>query len=258
MTRLLATLTILVLFVACSSAPAADDETFAEPVETAEAPEVVAEEVDEPVDDEIEETVEEEAHGDHHDKRFEDPEHYARHWNDPARDDWQRPAEIVEAMGIEEGMVVADIGAGTGYFIPYLSEAVGDEGRVIAVDVEMSMLRYIEERADREGLNNVETLLVGGEDSGLPRGEMDRILTVNTWHHLPNRTEYSRHLTERLADNGSVWVVDYREDAEMGPPPEHRMSPEVVQAEMEEGGFTTEIYELGLDRQFVVVGRKGE
>lgn len=196
-----------------------------------------------------------EEHADHHDHSFDDPERYAEHWNDPERDDWQRPQAVVEAMDIEDGMAVADIGAGTGYFIPYLSDAVGDEGTVYAVDIEESMLEYIDEMADEAELDNVETVLAEAEDSGLDEESVDRILTVNTWHHIPNRGEYSGHLLERLTDGGSVWVVDYHEDSPTGPPPEHRLDPEVVIGELEEGGLDAEIVDIELERQYVVVGR---
>ncbi len=195
-------------------------------------------------------------HGDeagHHDHSFDDPEEYAQRWNAPERDQWQQPEAIIEAMGIEEGMTVADIGAGTGYFIPFLSEAVGENGTVIAVDVEESMLQFIEEMANEKGITNVETRLPGEGESGLDEASVDRILIVNTWHHIPNREEYSAHLRERLIDGGSVWNVDFHEDSPAGPPPQHRLAPEVVVAEMEAGGFTAEVHELRLERQYIVV-----
>ena len=198
-----------------------------------------------------------EHHGDdadHHDHRFEDPEDYAEHWNDPERDEWQQPEAIIDAMDIEEGMTVADIGAGTGYFIPFLSDAVGDEGTVLAVDIEQSMLDYIEELADEQGLDNVETVLAEGAESGLDEASVDRILTVNTWHHIPERQEYSAHLLERLTDSGQVWVVDFHEDSPMGPPEDHRLTPQTIIDELEAGDLDAELHELELERQFVVVG----
>ncbi len=190
----------------------------------------------------------------HHAHRFDDPEKYAERWNDPARDEWQQPDVIIEAMGIEEGMTVADIGAGTGYFIPFLSEAVGDEGTVIAVDIEASMLAFIEEMADEKGLDNVETVLPDDGGSGLDEGSVDRILTVNTWHHIPDRKNYSAHLRERLTDGGSVWNVDYHEDSPIGPPEDHRLSSQVVIDELEAGGLSAELHEVRLERQYIVVG----
>ena len=215
---------------------------------------------DEPVEERAEEVEDDHDHhgdhddGDHHDHSFDDPEDYAESWNDPARDEWQEPSAVVEAMEIEEGMTVADIGAGTGYFVPHLSEAVGDEGTVLAVDIEEGMLDFIDGLAADEGLDNVETVLARGDDSGLDEESVDRVLTVNTWHHIPNRGDYSRHLTERLTDGGSVWVVDFDEDSPIGPPEDHRLDPEIVIDELEEGGFDAELHDLELQRQYLVVG----
>lgn len=195
-------------------------------------------------------------HADHHDHQFEDPEEWAERWNDPERDEWQEPGAVVSAMDMSPGDTVADLGAGTGYFVPFLAEAVGPEGNVIAVDIEPSMLAFIDDLAREQELENVETLEADPEDSNLPESSVDRILTVNTWHHIPDRTDYAAHLLERLNEGGSVWVVDFREDSPMGPPPEHRLPPEEVMAELEAGGFQAELHELGLDRQYVVVGHR--
>lgn len=192
-------------------------------------------------------------HAGHHDHRFTDPEHYAKRWNDPSRDAWQKPAQIAEAMTIEPGMSVADIGAGTGYFVPHLSGAVGTEGKVIAVDIEQVMLDYIAQSAEREGWTNVETLLAGEDTSSLGATSVDRIITVNTWHHIPNRSQYAAHLAETLKPGGSIWVVDYHPDAAQGPPPQHRLAPDVIIGELEAGGLHAELHPMELERQFIVV-----
>ncbi|RVU48032.1 methyltransferase domain-containing protein [Lujinxingia sediminis] len=191
----------------------------------------------------------------HHDHAFKNPEDYVDRWNSPERDLWQRPAAVVEAMQIEPGMSVADIGAGTGYFIPHLVGQVGPEGLVYAVDMEDAMLRYIDDEARARGWVNVETVQARADASGLEPGSVDRILSVNTWHHIPEREAYARHLTSRLRPGGSVWIVDYDKDSPQGPPAQHRMTPEQIIAELEAGGFEAELHELTLERQFLVVGR---
>lgn len=232
---------------ACSSSVVPVAEEVEQPADEHPAEEQIGEEVEEADLQHLEKAQE------HQDDRYDDPEKYAERWNDPARDEWQQPQAIIDAMAIEEGMTVADLGAGTGYFIPLLAEAVGDEGTVLAVDIEPSMLDYIENMARESGLKNVETLLASGDDSGLSERSVDRILTVNTWHHIANRGEYAAHLRERLRDNGSVWVVDYDEAAPVGPPQDHRLAPETVIDELEAGGFEVELRELELERQFMVV-----
>lgn len=194
----------------------------------------------------------------HHDRAFKNPEDHAAHWNSPEREAWQRPAAVVEAMGIEPGMSVADIGAGTGYFIPFLVGQVGPNGIVYAIDVEDAMLRYIDDEAATRGWVNVETLRARANDSGLEPASVDRILSVNTWHHIPERESYAAHLMTTLRPGGSVWIVDYDKDAPQGPPANHRMTPEQIISELEAAGFEAELHELHLERQFLVVGRLPE
>lgn len=195
-------------------------------------------------------------HSGHQDLRFKDPEARAKQWNTPERDQWQKPREIVDPMAIEEGMTVADIGAGTGYFLPYLSQAVGTTGKVFAVDIERTMLDFIERSSREKGLTNIVTHQAEETRTGLERGSVDRILIVNTWHHIPARRDYAKHLFELVRSGGNVWVVDFLKDAPNGPPPEYRIPPEVVVDELEAGGFRAEVHPLALDRHYVVVGRR--
>jgi cyclopropane fatty-acyl-phospholipid synthase-like methyltransferase len=192
---------------------------------------------------------------DHYTHGFENPERYAEDWNDPERDEWQKPDAVIEAMGIDSGMTVVDLGTGTGYFLPYLAEAVGMEGRVRAVDIEPAMLNYVAEMATTKDLPNVDTVHAAPTDTRLGTASVDRILTVNTWHHIPNRGEYAAHLAERLTDGGTVWVIDFTREAPMGPPKKHRLDPQRVVTELERGGFEAEVHDLGLPHQYAVVGR---
>lgn len=191
----------------------------------------------------------------HKDHRFDEPEKFAKHWNDPARDAWQKPRALLEAMELEPGMTVADLGTGTGYFVPHLSRAVGDEGEVLAADIEPNMLRYVERIAVDQGLDNVQIVLSQPDHPALEPGSVDRILTVNTWHHFSDRDAYAALLLEALKPGGSLWVVDLRKDSPMGPPPEHRLEPGTVISDLQGGGFHAERYPLDLERQFVIVGR---
>lgn len=244
------------LFIAasgCATSGDAADEQAEEPVE--EPAEERSEDDSDRAQAEDGETEHGKDHADHQEKRFKDPEARAEDWNDPERDEWQKPDEVIEAMGVEEGMSVADIGAGTGYFVAFLSEAVGADGRVFASDIEASMREYIDEQADEQGWDNVETVEAEAEDSGLEEDSVDRILLVNTWHHIPNREAYTEHLSERLTDDGEVWVVDYHEDSPSGPPQKHRMTPNEVIDELEAGGLEAEERDLDLERQFVIRAR---
>lgn len=200
------------------------------------------------------------AHGGHghgpHGHLFESAEQWARDLDDPARDAWQRPAEVIAAMKIGEGMTVVDLGAGTGYFLPYLSRAVGPRGKVLALDIEPDMARYIRERAAREGLANVEAKVVPADDPSLPAGAADRVLIVDTWHHIDGRAAYAAKLRKALAPGGAVYVVDVTMEAKHGPPPQHRLRPEQVVDELKQGGLAAGVIEETLPEQYVVVGKR--
>jgi predicted methyltransferase len=188
--------------------------------------------------------------------RFEHADHWARQFDDPSRDAWQKPADVVAAMRLSPGMRVADIGAGTGYFEPWLSRAVGPEGTVLAVDIEPDMVRHLHERAERERWSNVTSAVVTVDDPGLPSGALDRIVIVDTWHHMPAREPYARKLRDALRPGGAVFVVDFTLEASHGPPKEHRVTPEAVARELGTAGLATEILPVGLPDQYVVVGRR--
>jgi ubiquinone/menaquinone biosynthesis C-methylase UbiE len=124
---------------------------------------------------------------------------------------WQRPEDVVRALALSPGARVADIGAGKGYFVSYLSDAVGKGGRVYAVEVEGELTQAMESRfADA---SNVEVVLGGFEDPLLPDGQIDLVLVVNTYHHIEDRERYFRKLLVDLAPEGRVAVIE--PDAEL-------------------------------------------
>jgi ubiquinone/menaquinone biosynthesis C-methylase UbiE len=127
------------------------------------------------------------------------------------RDIWQRPEDVVRALALPSGARVADIGAGEGYFIPHLSEAVGNDGRVYAVEVEAELVQAMKHRFADE--SNVEIVLGRFEDPLLPDGEIDLVLIVNTYHHIDDREVYFDNLRGDLAPGGRVAVIE--PDAEL-------------------------------------------
>jgi SAM-dependent methyltransferase len=188
--------------------------------------------------------------------RFEKAEDWAREFDDPARDVWQRPAEVIAALRLAEGMTVVDLGAGTGYFLPHLSRAVGAGGKVLALDVEPDMVRYLRERAAREHLANVEPRLVPFDDPRLSPGSADRVLIVDTWHHIDSRAAYTARLRDALRPGGLVVIVDFTLASAKGPPPQHRLAPDRVVAELAAGGLDAHVVESRLPDQYVVVGAR--
>ncbi|HZN04674.1 MAG TPA: methyltransferase domain-containing protein [Candidatus Polarisedimenticolia bacterium] len=169
---------------------------------------------------------------------FNDPERWAKVFDDPARDAWQKPVEVVASLGLRKGMTVADLGAGTGYFTAALARAVGPTGVVLSIDPEPEMVEYLGRRAHREGLANVVPVLALYEDPFLPPGRVDRVLIVDTYHHIDDRQQYFRRVGDDLAPGGRVAVVDFhKRPLPVGPPPEAKLDREVVVAEMQKAGY---------------------
>ena len=145
----------------------------------------------------------------HHNHSFEDVERFAKAFDDPKRDSWQKPDEVLRLCGAREGAVVADIGAGTGYFVSRISATVGPSGTVLAVDSEIAMVRYMKERGAREGWRNVSIIHAQTSDPKLPAAACDCVLIVNTWHHIEDRVAYAKTVMKALKPGGRLLIVDY-------------------------------------------------
>jgi SAM-dependent methyltransferase len=184
---------------------------------------------------------------------FSEVERFAQHFDSPDRDAWQKPNEVVRLSELRAGQVVADIGAGTGYFLSHWSKAVGPEGRVLALDVEPNMVEYMKRRGAKNGWGNVEARVVAPDDPGLPDGGVDRIVIVDTWHHIDDRSAYASKLARALRSGGFVLVVDFTRESDMGPPAAHRLPPEQVVRELEGGGLRAHVVAgETLPKQYVV------
>lgn len=184
---------------------------------------------------------------------FSDVDKHVMSFDSPERMAWQKPDHVIELMAIVPGMRVVDLGAGTGFFEPPLARAVGPGGRVLALDVEPKMVEHLARRASEAGLGQVEARVVDPADPGLAPASVDRILIVNTWHHIDDRGTYAAKLRDALAPGGSIWVVDFEKDSAKGPPGEHKLRPHEVIAELEAGGLAAVQIEEELPEQYVVV-----
>ena len=184
---------------------------------------------------------------DHMQHRFDDPERFAKSFDDPARDAWQMPDRVISALGLRRDSVVADVGAGTGYFSVRLAKAV-PAGTVYAVDVEHAMLEHIRKRATAEGLKNLEPVHATSTSPNLPK-PADVVLIVDTYHHLPNRATYFADLRKSLAPGGRVAIVDFRKDSPEGPPREFRFDAAQIVDEMKQAGYRLEAQHDFLPRQ---------
>ncbi len=193
------------------------------------------------------------AHG-----HFADPSRFVASWNDAGRDAWQKPDEIVAALGIAPGATVVDLGAGTGYLLPPLSRAVGPAGAVVALDVEPAMITFLQDAATREGWTNVRTHLAAFDDPGLAPASVDAIVTLNVWHHIEGREAYAARVREALKPGGAFVIVDFlKEETEgFGPPLAMRLTAEQVLAELRAGGLVAELVPETMPRHYVVRGRR--
>ncbi len=174
--------------------------------------------------------------GGHH--RFDDAEAWAKVFDDPTRDTWQRPDDVIASLALEPDDVVADIGAGTGYFTVRLAKAV-PRGRVIATDIEPDMVAYLKDRARRAELSNVHVVRNEADDPKLPDG-IDVALVVDVYHHIADPATFFGKVRTKLAPGGRVVIVDFRTDAPEdapGPPPSMRLSPVQVATGMKKAGF---------------------
>ena len=196
------------------------------------------------------------ASGHHMEHRFDDAERYAKRFDDPGRDAWQMPARVIETLSIRPGQSVADVGAGTGYFSVRLAKAAAAP-TVYAVDVERSMVDYVRERASKEGLKNITPVLAGAASANLP-APVDLVLIVDTYHHIPDRTEYFRALRKSMKPGGRLAIIDFRRDSPEGPPVEFRFTPEQVEAELAPAGFRVLARHDFLPRQYFLVLQAGD
>lgn len=173
--------------------------------------------------------------GDHDHRRFEDAEHWARIFDDPARDAWQKPEEVISALAVQPSARVADLGAGTGYFAVRIARRV-TEGAVYAVDIEEDMVRHLAERAAGERLANLTPVLATPADARIPE-PVDLVLVVDTYHHIGDRVAYFRRLSGSLRPGGRLAIIDFTRESPIGPPPEHRIPAETVAQELARAGY---------------------
>jgi ubiquinone/menaquinone biosynthesis C-methylase UbiE len=193
---------------------------------------------------------------DHH-HRFNNPEKWSKVFDDPARDEWQKPARVIEVMAIAPGMTAADVGAGTGYFLPHLSRAVGPTGKVIGEDIEPDMVKWIDARAKKDSLANVAGLLGTADDPKLPQSAVDRVLVVDTWHHVADRKAFAAKLSSSLKPQGQIYVVDFTMESPHGPPKHARLLPEAIAQDFMASGLETVVVkDAGLPHQYIVRATK--
>ena len=176
----------------------------------------------------------------------------------PGRDEEQRPDEIIRTMGLKPGDVVADLGAGTGYFTRPLARAVAPTGRVYAVDIQPEMLTHLKESIEKAGIRNVVPVLGESDDPKLPRASLDWILLVDVYHEFQQPKAMLAKMRQALKPTGKIALVEYRLEGltALHVREEHRMSKEQVLAEWEPAGFRLVTFHEFLPVQHLFVFEK--
>jgi arsenite methyltransferase len=183
-----------------------------------------------------------------------DSKAYIARLEDPKRDAYQKPEEVVKALKIEEGEVIADIGAGSGYFTFRLARPVGEKGRVYAVDVSPDMIVHLNRRIRDLNVKNVVTILSAPDDPLLGDGSVDRFFICDTWHHIEGHAKYLALLKKMLKPGGQVVMIDFKKaKTPVGPPMEIRIDRGDLVREMEAHGFQLAAEHTFLEYQYFLV-----
>ena len=186
-----------------------------------------------------------------HQHSFGGAEQWAHVFDDPKRDAWQRPHEVIQALALKPDAVVADIGSGTGYFAVRFASMV-PKGRVYGVDIEPEMVKYLSDRAKRENRANVIAIAGAPDDPRLPE-KADLILMVDVFHHIDDRKAYFRKLQTSLKPGGQIAIIDFRLDSPDGPPKDARIEPRRVIAELKGAGYALAKQHSFLPNQYFLV-----
>ena len=182
-----------------------------------------------------------------------DPKAYIAALDDPKRDAYQKPHEVMQALGVKDGEIIADIGAGSGYFALRLASHVGASGRVYAVDVSPDMVRHLHGRVRDLGLLNVSPILASPDDPLLPQA-VDRFLIVDVWHHIENQAGYLALMKKLLKPGGQIVMIDFQKrELPVGPPSGMKIAREDLIEQMRAGGFRLATEHTFLPYQYFLV-----
>ena len=173
---------------------------------------------------------------------------------DPTRDAYQKPHEVLTAMAIKPGEVIADIGAGSGYFTFRLAHHVGDKGKVYAVDVSPEMIVHLNRRVRDLKAMNVTSILADPDDPLLADASIDRFFFSNSWHHIANQTKYLSLIKKMLKPGGEIIMIDFhKKELPVGPPMQVKIAREDLIRQMESDGFKLTKEHTFLPYQYLLV-----
>ena len=186
--------------------------------------------------------------------RHDDPVAYIASLEDPKRDDYQKPDEVLKALALKPGEVIADIGSGSGYFTLRFARAVGDTGRVYAVDISPDMVRHVNRRVRDAGIRNVVSVLAEPDDPLLPDASVDRFVIVDTWHHVEDQAKYLALMKRMLKPGGQVVQIDFQKrELPIGPPLAMKIARDDLVKQMQSAGFALAAEHTFLPYQYFLV-----
>ncbi|MEM9327921.1 MAG: class I SAM-dependent methyltransferase [Bacteroidota bacterium] len=177
-------------------------------------------------------------------KRFESPE----------RDAYQHPKKVMDYLGNVEGMTIMDIGTGSGYFAVRLADKGAE---VIAADVNEEFLAHVRKRVQNNDLHNIEVRKIPYDSPALKEAEADKVLIVNTYHHIEARSQYFAKVRNGTKPGGELVVIDFfKMDTPVGPPTHHKVSMDQVIAELKDAGYQFFDVEVNLlPYQFIITAK---
>lgn len=167
--------------------------------------------------------------------RSEGPDRLTRPVDDPERDSWQKPDDVIKSFDLPPHSTIVEIGAGTGYFTTRLAHSFS-EGKVIAFEASLKMVMYLKLLMEGMKLDNVDVRLSRERDKPCLEEDADLILCVDVYHHLIDRVAYFARLKRRLKHGRRLVIVDRPADFAAGSPPSHFVSAETVKKELSEAG----------------------
>jgi len=172
----------------------------------------------------------------------------------PEREDEEAPSKALDALDLKPGMIVADIGAGSGYYSSRIAKRVGPAGRVYATDIQPGMIALLDRRIKSEGLTNVTTVLGGMDDPRLPPKAIDLAIMVDVYHELQEPQTFLQRLKETFKPGGRLVLLEFRKEDPKVPILEvHKMSVAEVKQELEAEGFVLDTVIEVLPWQHIIV-----
>jgi cyclopropane fatty-acyl-phospholipid synthase-like methyltransferase len=185
-------------------------------------------------------------------------QHLIAEFDDPKRDEWQKPERIIQLLGDIKDKKIVDLGSGSGYFTyKFLKHG----GLVTAADVDAKFLEHIQKRFQTKDYPNLKTHLMKMDDPELGENLYEIIYSCNTYHHIDQRVDYFKKVLRALKKDGQLMIVDFSpvegSQKSFGPPAHLRLSQDLVMKELNEAGFKKlKLRKDVLEHQYIITGSK--